>query len=207
MKKLLLYTMVFSLFVSITSCEKEKSKKVENKTEVESYIIDSKNSVINWTAYKTTDKIPVKGVFEEVNIVGNKSAPNKEDLLKGLEFEIPVGSINSNDSIRDFKLVKFFFEVMENTISLKGKFTSLENGKGIVELSMNGISNDLPFRYEIKEDHILIRSVLNLDNWKAQLAIESLNKVCNEKHKAADGISKTWSDVGILIQVKTKVNK
>ncbi len=207
MKKLLFYTMVFSLFASILSCEKEKSKKVEDKAVVERYIVDSKNSVINWTAYKTTDKIPVKGVFEEVNISENNPVSNKEDLLKGLEFEIPVGSINSNDSIRDFKLVKFFFGVMENTISLKGKFTSVENGKGIVNISMNGISSDLPFSYDIKDGDILIKSVIDLDNWKAQLAIESLNKVCNEKHKAADGISKTWSEVAILVQVKTKLSK
>jgi hypothetical protein len=199
--------MVFAFFVSIISCEKEKSKKDESKTEVESYIIDSKNSVINWTAYKTTDKIPVKGVFEEVNIVGNKSASNKEDLLKGLEFEIPVGSINSNDTIRDFKLVKFFFEVMENTISLKGKFISLENGKGKVELSMNGISNELQFTYEVNDETISVNSVLNLDNWKVQPAIESLNKVCNEKHKGADGISKTWSEVAIMVEIKTLLEK
>ncbi len=207
MKNILFYTMVFAFFVSIISCEKEKSKKDESKTEVESYIIDSKNSVINWTAYKTTDKIPVKGVFEEVNIVGNKSASNKEDLLKGLEFEIPVGSINSNDTIRDFKLVKFFFEVMENTISLKGKFISLENGKGKVELSMNGISNELQFTYEVNDETISVNSVLNLDNWKVQPAIESLNKVCNEKHKGADGISKTWSEVAIMVEIKTLLEK
>jgi hypothetical protein len=120
-----------------------------------------------------------------------------------VEFEIPVSSIFSNDSIRDFKLVNYFFGIMENTLSLKGKFKNMDNGKGIIDLNMNGISNDLPFDYEIKNDNIIINSIMNVDNWKAQLAIETLNKVCNEKHKAADSISKTWSEVVLMVEVKT----
>jgi len=203
MKKLVFYLMLLLLFVNITSCEKEKKKEDSDKTEVTNYVVDAKNSIINWTAYKTTDKLPVKGVFDEVTLLLNEPAKNKEELLNGLEFEIPVGSINSNDSIRDFKLVKFFFEAMENTLSLKGKFTKAENGKGIIDLKMNGISSELPFSYQINDNIITINSTMNLDNWKAQLAIESLNKVCNEKHKAADGISKTWSEVALMIEVKT----
>ena len=207
MKKLVFYLMLLPLFVSIASCENEKKKKDNDKIEVTNFIVDAKNSKINWTAYKTTDKLPVKGVFDEVTLLMNDPAQNKEDLLKGLEFEIPVGSINSNDSIRDFKLVKFFFEAMENTLSLKGKFTQVENGKGIIDLNMNGISSELPFNYQINDDIISINSTMNLDNWKAQLAIESLNKVCNEKHKAADGISKTWNEVAIMVEIKTIQDK
>lgn len=195
--------MLLPFLINITSCEKEKKKKDNDKTEVIHYIVDAKNSRINWTAYKTTDKLPVKGVFDEVTLLKNEPAKNKEELLKGMEFEIPVGSINSNDSIRDFKIVKFFFEAMENTLSLKGKFTRVENGKGIIDLKMNGISSELPFSYQINDDIITINSTMNLDNWKAQLAIESLNKVCNDKHKAADGISKTWSEVELMVEVKT----
>lgn len=207
MKKLVFYLMLLPLLINITSCKKEKGKKDDNNTEVTHYIVDAKNSKINWTAYKTTDKLPVKGVFDEVTLLMNEPAKNKEELLKGLEFEIPVGSINSNDSIRDFKLVKFFFEAMENTLSLKGKFTQVENGKGIIDLKMNGISSELPFSYQINDDIITINSTMNLDNWKAQLAIESLNKACNDKHKAADGISKTWSEVALMVEVKTILEK
>jgi hypothetical protein len=38
-----------------------------------------------------------------------------------------------------------------------------------------------------------------LDNWNAQHAVDSLNIVCKDLHKAADGISKTWNDVAINI--------
>jgi YceI-like protein len=207
MKKIMFYAIFLSLIVSLNSCKKEKENALKNKVEVKNYIIDSKNSVIKWTAYKTTEKIPVAGVFKEVEITNNEPATNRDEILKGLEFEIPVSSIFSNDSIRDFKLVNFFFGVMENTLSLKGKFVNVENGKGVIKLNMNGISNDLPFNYEIVDDNISINSTMNLDNWKTQLAIESLNKVCNEKHKAADGISKTWSEVAIDVQVKTVLEK
>lgn len=192
-----------TFIVNVTSCKKERETTSKDKIDLKGYIVDSKNSNITWTAYKTTDKIPVKGIFKEVKILKNEAAANREDVLNGLEFEIPVSSIFSNDSIRDFKLVNYFFGVMENTLSLNGKFKNVDNGKGIINLNMNGISNDLPFDYEIKNDNIIINSIMNVDNWKAQLAIETLNKVCNEKHKAADSISKTWSDVAIMVEVKT----
>jgi len=207
MKKLLFLTIFLSFIVSMNSCKKEKENTSDDKIEVKNYIVDSKNSVINWTAYKTTEKIAVKGIFKDVKIIKSEPASSREAVLKGLEFEIPVSSIFSNDSIRDFKLVNFFFGVMENTLSLKGKFINVENGNGVIKLNMNGISNDLPFNYEIIDDNITINSTMNLDNWKAQLAIESLNNVCNEKHKAADGISKTWSEVAIDVQVKTVLGK
>jgi len=207
MKKLIFYAIFLSFIVSIYSCKKEKENTSDDKIEVKNYIVDSKNSVINWTAYKTTEKIPVKGIFKDVKIIKSEQATNREDILKGLEFEVPVSSIFSNDSIRDFKLVNFFFGVMENTLSLKGKFINVENGKGVIKLNMNGISNELPFNYEIIDDNITINSTMNLDNWKAQFAIESLNNVCNEKHKAADSISKTWSEVAIDVQVKTVLEK
>jgi len=200
MKKIILYSTVILMLMAV-SCKDKKTEPLQNKFDL-NYSIDLENTVLNWTAYKTTDKIPVKGVFEEVKIKNDRASASVIGILDGLEFEIPVSSIYSKDSIRDWKLKEYFFGVMKNTLKLTGKFHAEENGKGKISLTMNGLTNDLPFTYEVKGDEIEVNATMDLDTWQAQYAIESLNVVCYDKHKAADGISKTWSEVTINAQIK-----
>ena len=206
MKKAIIFSLI-SLFITLNSCKKEKAEATEKKEIIKSYAVDVKNSTVNWTAYKTTDKVPVKGVFTEVNIIKSLNATHQIDVLNGLEFEIPVASIFSKDSIRDGKLNKFFFEVMKNTLKLKGTFSIQEGGKGQISLTMNGLTKDLPFDYTIQGENIDINASMNLDNWEAKTAIATLNKACNELHSGADGISKTWNEVAINAQIKTVLKK
>lgn len=206
MKKIFFYSLII-LFISFTSCKKEKAQTTEDKVALNSYIIDVENSVINWTAYKTTDKLPVKGVFTEVKIKKSVAASNPIEVLNGMEFEIPVSSIFSKDSIRDGKLNKFFFEVMKNTLKLKGTFSVDEDGKGKISLTMNGLTKDLPFDYSVKGDSIDISATMNLDTWEAQAAIATLNEACNALHTGTDGVSKTWNEVAINAQIITILEK
>lgn len=203
MKKIISYSITILIVLFSISCKKEKSQETDQNTELKNYIIDTKNSVINWTAFKSTEKIPVKGIFKEVHITKSNPASSPVETLKGMEFEVPVSSIFSNDSIRDFKLTNFFFKVMKNTLTLSGEFNTVENGKGMINLNMNGISKGLPFTYEVEDGIIEVHANMNLDQWNAQPAIQALNEVCNEKHKAADGISKTWNEVDLNIQIAT----
>ena len=201
MKKVIFYTLLLSMITAV-SCIEKKTEPAKSKTLEHNYSIDPDNTVLNWTAYKTTDKIPVKGVFQDVKIKKNKVATSVIGVLDGLEFEIPVASIYSKDSIRDWKLKEYFFGVMKNTLKLTGKFHAKENGKGKISLTMNGLTNDLPFTFKVQGDEIEVNATMDLDTWQAQFAIESLNVVCNDKHKAADGISKTWNEVAINAQIK-----
>jgi hypothetical protein len=42
-----------------------------------------------------------------------------------------------------------------------------------------------------------VEGVINLEDFGAQAAVESINKACFDLHKGADGVSKTWSEVAI----------
>ena len=129
MKKLLFLSLIVTVFLTVTSCKKEKQNTTDNDVAVKNYIIDTQNSVINWTAYKTTEKIPVKGVFKTVDIKKSKPAANPIEVLQDLEFKVPVSGIFSKDSIRDYKLVTYFFGVMDNTLNLSGKVNIRKNLK------------------------------------------------------------------------------
>lgn len=201
MQKIILYTLLLSLIITV-SCKEKKTEPSKSKVSELNYSIDLENTVLNWTAYKTTDKIPVKGVFQEIKIENNKTSGTAAGVLDGLEFEIPVSGIFSNDSIRDWKLREYFFGVMKNTLKLNGKFHTQEDGKGVINLTMNGLSKDLPFTFKVVDDEIILNATMDLDTWQSQAAISSLNVVCNDKHKGADGVSKTWNEVAINAQIK-----
>lgn len=207
MKKVFLFTLILVLSINAISCKKEKESSAKKNISSKNYIVDTDNSIINWTAYKTTDRVPVKGVFNEVKILHTNNAENPAEILNGLEFEIPVESIFTKDTIRDSKIKQSFFGVMENTKSLYGKISMDENGTGNIDLTMNGITKNFPYTYEVRGEKIDLNAIIDLQNWQAQAAIHALNAVCFDMHKGADGISKTWNDVAINVQVKTLLQK
>lgn len=198
---------LLTLLLCVGSCKKEKVESKEKKEITTSYSIDADNSSMEWTAYKTSEKVPVKGTFTKVNIVKSSAASSKIEAINGLEFEIPVASIFSKDSIRDGKLNTFFFAIMENTLKLKGGFSVSSKNQGVINLTMNGMTKELPFEYNIQGDIIEVNATMNLDHWQAQAALASLNEACNLLHTGADGVAKTWNDVTIKAQIKTLLAK
>jgi hypothetical protein len=192
----------FILIVSFTSCKDKTEKKQKEATS--SYAIDFNKSEINWTAYKTSQKLPVKGKFTSLNILKNGSGATISEALNNTEFSIPVSSIFSNNPDRDNKLKTLFFGVMKDTELLRGQIQIQSGTKGEVALFMNGITEKLPFTYKVIDEKIKIKATMNTDAWHAQAALESLNKACFDLHKGPDGVSKTWSDVAIDIDVYFK---
>ncbi len=188
--------------LTLSSCKKVKKTAIEKATK--SYSIDAKTTAINWTAYKTTDKISVKGKFTKITLKQEKAATPIE-ALNSVKFSIPVTSIFTKDTIRDAKLVKFFFEKMINTNNITGSFDLKNDNTGSLLLTMNGITKQLPVTFVIKDQLVTIDGTLNLDNWQAQAALSALNIACKDLHTGKDGISKTWSEVKIEATTYLKV--
>lgn len=204
MKKILLISLFILSTFSIISCGDDKKK--EKDTSQKTYSIEPLSTTINWIAYKTTSKVPVKGQFTKFSIENTKNGNSVKEALDGLKFSIPVSSLFTKDTIRDGKLKKFFFGSMENTTEIKGTLHFVNDTAGTADITMNGISQVLPITYVIDGQMVSIEAVMNLDNWKAQAAIEALNLVCLDLHKGEDGISKTWSDVKIEVVSYLKYN-
>jgi len=203
MRKIIFYPLMLVIALSYTSC-KEKEKNVDEKPTKE-YHISQENTVVNWTAYKTTDKVPVNGTFKSIEFDNKTKGKTVAEALNGLTFSIPVSSLFTKDTLRDGKLKKVFFGNLSNTDKILGKITMDKDLNGSVRLIMNGVSHDLPLQSKNDNGTITIESVLNLDNWKAQKALELLNLACKELHTGADGVTKTWNEVAI--KVVTTLNK
>lgn len=200
MKKIqILGLLLIGSFTLLTSCKEVKKEEQKETSSEKSFALDANNTSINWIAYKTTSKLPVKGSFAEFTTENAKSGTTVKEVLNNLKFSIPVSSLQTNDTIRDGKLIKYFFGSMENTSKITGKLNINNENSSTAEITMNGISFDLPITYSVNDKTVNIEAVMNLDNWSAQTAIEALNVVCFDLHKGDDGISKTWSEVKIEI--------
>ncbi|MBE0423512.1 MAG: YceI family protein [Lutibacter sp.] len=195
-KKILLALLLLTATVVI-SCKKNLKDVTPLPTKMYSVMADS--TIINWTAYKTTAKVPVKGQFSALTIENVKNDSTILGALNGLKFKIPVTSLFTNDTIRDGKLKKFFFGAMENTSVIKGTVLLNNENTSTVELTMNGITRELPIAYIITDNRATIVGNMDLDNWQGKAALEALNVVCKDLHTGDDGISKTWSDVKIEV--------
>ncbi|MFA5297439.1 MAG: YceI family protein [Lutibacter sp.] len=197
MKKIYVLPLLLLTMILYTSCK--ESVKKEPAIVEKTYSVDAKATKINWTAYKTTAKAPVKGQFTEVTIENAKKASTPLEALNGLKFDIPVSSLFTNDTIRDGKLKKFFFGAMKNTSLLSGTVNTINETSGSVSLKMNGITKDLPVTFVVKDNIVTIEANMELNDWQAEVALNTLHEVCKELHTGKDGISKTWSDVKIEV--------
>lgn len=204
MKKVTTLILILLVAFQITSCKsdkKEDKKEATKKGEVSTaaFNVNNATNLVEWTAYKTTEKVPVKGKFKKVNITSGGNGNTIKEAIHNTEFEIPVSSIFSNDSSRDFKLKKFFFGVMDNTKLLSGKLIIEDDSNGYASITMNGVTQKLPFTYSINENEFTMSTTMDVLNWNAKSAVDSLHKECEILHTGTDGVSKTWSEVAINI--------
>ena len=206
MKKLAYYFSICFIAMQVSSCKKEVKKETTKeaeapKTEVTTaaYSLNNAENSINWIAYKTTDKVPVKGQFKKVNITSGGQGNSAKEAINNAEFSVPVSSIFTKDTSRDFKIKKFFFGVMDKTQLLSGKLVLENDSIGYANLTMNGVTKKLPFNYTISNKTFNMKGVLKITDWNAAKALSSLNEACKDLHKGDDGVSKTWDEVAINI--------
>jgi hypothetical protein len=193
---------VFVFIATLVGCKNEKKEASKEAPAAKEHqkesmlMAQAKDVTIKWTAYKTTEKTPVSGTFKKVDF-NMKHGKTPEEVLDGLQFSILASSVFSDNEVRDKKLVASFFGAMLDTELIKGSLNFSPDKKLMATIEMNKESHSFPLDYTVSGDVITMKGVMNLEDWKALGAIASLNKVCFDLHKGADGISKTWNDVAV----------
>lgn len=203
MKKVFILLLTISICINFTSCKSDKKvEKTPSLKKAAAFSLKNAENTINFTAYKFTDKAPVGGAFKKVDITAGGDGNTIKEAINNTAFSIPVSSIFTKDSSRDFKIKKYFFGVMSNTKLLSGKLMIENDSIGSATIKMNGVSGKLPFKYTIVNNTFTMSATMNIEEWKALDALASLNKICEALHTGTDGVSKTWSDVAINITSK-----
>ena len=189
---------MLGLILSMQSCGGEA--KTEAAKEVEKacfYTYNSGSSVLEWTAFKFTEKTPVKGTFNEIKIEGMESSDDPKKLIESLTFTIETSSVETQNEERNGKIVKLFFGTIA-TPQITGKVKSLgEDGKATIEIKMNNLSQDVQGSYTLIDGKFAFNATIDVMKWNGGNGIKELNTACKDLHTGADGVSKLWSEVDL----------
>lgn len=204
MKKIIYGVCICFLALSMNSCKSDKKDQQKDTTptpvkKAAAFSLKTAQNSIVWTAYKTSDKAPVRGEFKKVNITSGGEGNTAKEAINNTHFSIPVSSIFTKDTSRDFKIRKFFFGVMDQTTLLSGKLVIESDTTGYATIMMNNVSRNLPFTYTLEGKVFKLKATMKISDWKAEKALEALNLACKDLHTGDDGVSKTWDDVALEI--------
>lgn len=164
---------------------------------------------VSWKAYKTPEKVGVGGIFDSVKYTAVAPKGNNfREILVGSSVMIDTASVNSKNSDRDVKLVKFFFDQMSSR-NIKAEIVDIKSNKRIkgqpktgvmsVAVTMNGITKNVAMPYIFNEGDLSASGNIDLLDFSASKALSSINEACFDLHKG-----KTWSDVTIGFQTNIK---
>lgn len=174
-----------------------------------SYSADPKSLMVQWTAFKTTQKVPVSGKFSATKNKKplEKSYSSLSDLLKAAHIEVDMHSVDSAAPLRDETLKQKFFEALKDKAMAHASLVQIkenpdQSGTANMNLKFNGQTKKIPMTFTYDKETFILKGKMDLLNFTAHKALKSLNKACFDLHKGADGVSKTWSEVEISATAK-----
>ena len=197
-----------------TATAVEKPKQDSVKPEVCTYSYDSSATTIGFGAFKFTEKKEVKGGFLKFSVDSTSTSNNIIDIYEifhNAKFSISVDGLDTKDQGRDYNIKTSFFGQMKETASITGKVIDLVDGKDsgsdlIVSLKFNNVENQVALKVSLVDNVLTLNGAINLNDFKAQKALSSLNKTCKDLHKGSDGKSVTWPEVNIYVSTTLKMN-
>lgn len=206
MKKGIFILAAITTALTLSSCGGDSTTEEESdeaEEEICFYHYDDGSSVFEWTGYKTSSKVAVKGSFNEMTITGDESSDDAIALLESLSFSMTTATVETSDEARNKKIAESFFGAMIATEMITGKVKKLsDDGKAVISITMNGVTADIDGMYTLVDGKFEFTSSVDVSMWSAIGALESLSAVCSEKHTGDDGELKTWSEVGLMFSTQ-----
>lgn len=198
--------MIVAGLMMTTSCKNEQSNTITEESTVTTAAADApiliKDSTkVAWTAYKTTEKVPVKGDFTKFHFDKMGEGSTVAEVLNNARFNIDAFSLLTGDKERDATIRNNFFRMMNPAGSISGEFLH-EGDNWFANLEMNGVTFKVPLEMKIDGKRADVSAVIDLNDFGVGRALEALNKACGDLHKGADGVSKTWEDVAVTGSVQ-----
>ena len=198
------------VFFSCNNNNTQEAKRKNSQISENSYQLSIENTKVIWNGYKTNDKLKVVGYFDEFSCDREEQKFSSiDELVNGLQFSIKSSSSVSGDPIRDKNLEDHFFSYLTKDFVINGTLGQPINDSIDVDFIILGQTKTLRFgcQYSIVPDPlnsdylIEIRGSIDLESQFGGLqAFNAISKKCHDLHKGADGVSKTWKQVDVLIK-------
>lgn len=205
MKNRIVFFSALTVTLLMSSCTSEpKEIEVVKPEPTCKYSYNAESTEFEWTAFKTTEKVGVAGSFNEIKVTSIE-VDNDKDVIESIQFSMNTASVETNNEDRNGKVAKHFFETI-NTETIDGSIQSLgEDGKAIVEISMNDLTIEVEGDYELNVGIFTFETMIDLSLWNAISGVDALNEICKDLHTGEDGVSKLWSEV--QLSLKTTLTK
>lgn len=197
MKRSIIALVFTGLITGLSSCGGNEEQKTEQAQEEKAcfYSYNKEMTVLEWTAFKFTEKKGVTGTFNEINISGIERSDDPKKLIESLSFTIPTATVETQNEERNGKIVKLFFGTI-GTQEIKGKVKSLsDNGKATILIEMNSMKQDVVGDYTLEGGKFSFSATIDVMKWNGGEGITALNTACKDLHTGTDGKSKLWSEV------------
>lgn len=156
------------------------------------------------TGYKLAKKVAVPMVFGDTYVKFGKKEGSAVEILEGSTAVIQLNSIDTKKNpIRNKVLREKLFahfkgaEVKAKIIKADGDDTK---GSLVVNIKLNGVEQDVPMNYEVLEDKINAKGVIDLK--KDFDAAEAFEFFATDKHVQNLHAKQSYSDVEIGFEVK-----
>jgi hypothetical protein len=194
----------------VISCNtgQEKNIKTDDNKELEAkaneciYSFSDSTIKLFWAGYKTTDKLKVLGSFQEIKTNhSDQKFSSIDELVNGITFSINSKSSESGDPIRDANLRDYFFNYLTDNFQINGRVSEYNDAFITVNFDVLGVDRQVKFTHSIVNNVLKLRALISLDDLGAYKAYNSISAKCYDLHKGPDGISKTWDEVNVLIDV------
>lgn len=197
-----------SFIVLSCNTSQEKNIKVDDNKELEAkaneciYSFSDSTIKLFWAGYKTTDKLKVLGSFQEIKTNhSDQKFSSIDELVNGITFSINSKSSESGDPIRDTNLRDYFFNYLTDNFQINGDVLEYNDAFITANIDVLGVDRQVKFSHSIVNNVLKLRAVISLDELGAYKAYNSISAKCYELHKGPDGVSKTWDEVNVLIDV------
>ena len=168
------------------------------------YSTDPKAIQLVWTAFKFTEKTPVKGRFNKAEVSGKSSAPTLPELMKGLRIDIDGATVETDNPGRNATIQQFFFEKFNPPFKIQATIASVtgdeQKGSLQIKIDLNGAAKEIPFTYTVTpEGAVEAKGTIDILEFGLQPAFDSLHQACQDLHKGKDGVAKTWTQVDLSL--------
>lgn len=156
---------------------------------------------VEWTGYKTTEKVGVTGRFLKSTLTSPESGKDIHAIVSGAKFSINGLKFDAGNFARNSSLKKHFFKLFADKAIITGEVKEMPKGPtGELKLILiaNGVRSNVPMKYEINGNKFKSTGQIEMSDFKLENALASISKKCFELHKGKDGISKTWPTVDLM---------
>ncbi|PAF42851.1 YceI family protein [Helicobacter sp. 11S02596-1] len=164
--------------------------------------IDTKKVETSWTAYKTAQKTPVSGTFNDIQYKFGKKQDSIAATLEGATATIDPMKVELHDATKNKNLQDFFFSQFKNggiKVTFKNVMEGKDQGTILAMVKMNNKNVKVPMQYTIKDGKLVATGVLDIMEFSLNDAFKKLAVGCHDLHEGL-----TWSQVAITFSAPIK---